>query len=84
MARWIAQGCILLFFRASAITAAKEKIAATVIYYGSLETNVSKLSVIEWPVLGILGSLDTSIPIASVKNFENKDEITKEETEVEE
>src|SRR3989338_7441999 len=34
-----------------------EKLAATVIYYGSLETNATKLSIIKWPVLGIFGSL---------------------------
>ena len=50
--------------------AVNEKLAATVIYYGQLETNTSKLSVIKWPVLGIFGSLDTSIPVASVKEFE--------------
>lgn len=50
--------------------ALNEKLAATVIYYGSLETNATKLSVIKWPVLGIFGSLDTSIPVASVKEFE--------------
>jgi len=48
-----------------------EKLAATVIYYGQLETNTSRLSVIKWPVLGIFGSLDTSIPVESVKKFES-------------
>src|SRR3989338_7431086 len=50
--------------------ALNEELAATVIYYGSLETNATRLSVIKWPVLGIFGSLDTSIPVASVKEFE--------------
>ena len=50
--------------------ALNEKLAATVIYYGNLETNATKLSVIEWPVLGIFGSLDTSIPVNTVKQFE--------------
>ena len=50
--------------------ALNEKLAATVIYYGSLETNASKLSVIKWPVLGIFGSLDTSIPVDTVRKFE--------------
>ena len=50
--------------------ALNEKLTATVIYYGSLETNVTKLSVIKWPVLGIFGSLDTSIPVETVKKFE--------------
>ena len=50
--------------------ALNEKLAATIIYYGNLETNATKLSVIEWPVLGIFGSKDTSIPVDSVKKFE--------------
>ena len=50
--------------------ALNEKLAATVVYYGNLETNASKLSVIKWPVLGIFGSLDTSIPVDIVKKFE--------------
>jgi len=47
-----------------------EKLAATVIYYGNLETDTSKLSFIEWPLLGIFGEADTSIPVASVKEFD--------------
>ena len=47
-----------------------EKLAATVVYYGNLETNTSKLSFIEWPVLGIFGEIDTSIPVESVKKFD--------------
>jgi carboxymethylenebutenolidase len=50
--------------------ALNEKLAATVIYYGSLETNATKLSVIKWPVLGIFGEKDTSIPVDTVMKFE--------------
>ena len=50
--------------------ALNEKLAATVIYYGSLETNATKLAVIKWPVLGIFGEKDTSIPVENVKKFE--------------
>jgi len=50
--------------------ALNEKLAATIIYYGSLETNATKLEAIKWPVLGIFGSLDTSIPVDTVKKFE--------------
>ncbi len=50
--------------------ALNEKLAATVIYYGQLETDASKLAVIDWPVLGIFGSKDTSIPVENVKQFE--------------
>jgi len=47
-----------------------EKLAATIIYYGNMETNKTRLSVIKWPVLGIFGEADTSIPVASVKEFD--------------
>ena len=50
--------------------ALNQELAATVIYYGNLETNASKLSFIEWPVLGIFGEIDTSIPVESVKKFD--------------
>ena len=51
--------------------ALNDNLKATVIYYGQLETDTAKLSVIKWPVLGIFGSLDTSIPVESVKKFES-------------
>ncbi|MBI3035968.1 dienelactone hydrolase family protein [Candidatus Woesearchaeota archaeon] len=47
-----------------------ELLAATVIYYGNLEADPAKLSAIKWPVLGIFGEKDTSIPVESVKKFE--------------
>ena len=47
-----------------------EKLAATIIYYGQLETNATKLSVIKWPVLGIFGEKDTSIPAESARKFD--------------
>ncbi|MBI2655022.1 dienelactone hydrolase family protein [Candidatus Woesearchaeota archaeon] len=50
--------------------ALNQELAATVIYYGNLETNTSKLSFIEWPVLGIFGEADTSIPAATVRQFD--------------
>ena len=62
--------------------ALNEKLAATVIYYGNLETNATKLSVIKWPVLGIFGSIDTSIPVASVKEFEKSLNQLKIENEI--
>ncbi len=43
---------------------------ATVIYYGTLETDKQKLSTIDWPVLGIFGSEDQSIPLSSVGEFD--------------
>lgn len=50
--------------------ALNEEMSATVIYYGSLETNATKLSAIKWPILGIFGDKDTSIPVDTVKKFE--------------
>ena len=49
--------------------ALNEKLAATVIYYGQLETNATKLSAIKWPVLGIFGDKDQVIPLESVNRF---------------
>ena len=50
--------------------ALNEKLSAAIIYYGQLETDKEKLKVIEWPVLGIFGEKDTSIPVESVKQFD--------------
>lgn len=43
---------------------------ATVIYYGRLVTDKGELSAINWPVLGIFGSLDQGIPVSAVREFE--------------
>ncbi len=48
-----------------------EKVDATVIYYGRLETDPSKLKKLEMPVLGFFGSEDSGIPPSTVKSFEN-------------
>lgn len=45
-------------------------LAATVIYYGTLVTDPETLATIEWPVLGIFGSEDQSIPVDTVRQFE--------------
>jgi carboxymethylenebutenolidase len=45
-------------------------LAATVIYYGNLVNDTQALSKIKWPVLGIFGDQDQSIPVDSVKQFE--------------
>jgi carboxymethylenebutenolidase len=42
-----------------------------VIYYGTLVNDKSKLSAIKWPVLGIFGDEDQSIPVAKVNEFES-------------
>ncbi|MGI0041280.1 MAG: dienelactone hydrolase family protein [Nitrosopumilaceae archaeon] len=44
---------------------------ATVLYYGQPVTDKDKLSVVHWPVLGIFGGQDTSIPVESVNKFES-------------
>ncbi|WP_455368313.1 dienelactone hydrolase family protein [[Eubacterium] cellulosolvens] len=48
-----------------------EKLDATIIYYGNLITEESKLSSIKWPVQGIFGEEDTVIPIETVKEFKS-------------
>ena len=48
-----------------------DKIDATVIYYGHLETDPAKLATIKHPVLGAFGAEDKSIPADSVRAFEN-------------
>ena len=47
-----------------------ENLAATVIYYGNLETNEERLSNIRWPVPGIFADQDTVVPLDSVHQFE--------------
>ena len=46
-------------------------LAATIIYYGNLVSDQESLSKITWPVLGIFGDQDKSIPVDSVKQFED-------------
>jgi carboxymethylenebutenolidase len=56
-------------------------LAATVLYYGNLVTDEKTLSAIKWPVLGIFGSLDQSIPVFQVQSFKkalDADNITNE------
>jgi carboxymethylenebutenolidase len=47
-----------------------DKIDATVIYYGHLETDKAKLGKLSMPVIGFFGGKDQSIPVASVQAFE--------------
>ncbi|MBI2673665.1 MAG: dienelactone hydrolase family protein [Candidatus Zambryskibacteria bacterium] len=48
------------------------KLDATVVYYGSgLATATDKLKPIKWPVLGIFGDQDQSIPVETVHSFES-------------
>lgn len=47
-----------------------EKLDATVIYYGTLVTEKEKLAAITWPVLGVFGDQDTSIPVEQVNAFD--------------
>jgi len=50
---------------------APDKIGATVIYYGHLETDPAKLATIKSPILGLFGAEDKSLPVASVQQFES-------------
>jgi carboxymethylenebutenolidase len=45
-------------------------LAATGLYYGNLVTDQEELSMIKWPVLGIFGNQDQSIPVDQVRQFE--------------
>jgi carboxymethylenebutenolidase len=40
-------------------------------YYGNPVTNETRLAAIDWPLLGIFGAEDTSIPVANVTAFES-------------
>lgn len=48
-----------------------EKIDATIIYYGRLETDAEQLAKLEMPILGIFGAEDEGIPPKQVKQFES-------------
>jgi carboxymethylenebutenolidase len=52
-----------------ALNSEQHPLAATVIYYGNLVDDTSELSKIKWPVLGIFGDQDNSIPVDSVRAF---------------
>ena len=54
-----------------ALNSEDNPLAATVIYYGRLITEPEALSKIKWPVLGIFGDRDESIPVATVEQFED-------------
>jgi pimeloyl-ACP methyl ester carboxylesterase len=41
-----------------------------IIYYDNLVNDKERLSKISWPVLGIFGAQDQSIPVDTVKQFE--------------
>ena len=53
-----------------ALNSEDHPLAATIIYYGRLITEPETLSKIKWPVLGIFGDEDQSIPVTNVKHFE--------------
>lgn len=53
-----------------ALNSQDHPLAATVIYYGRLITDNATLAKIKWPVLGIFGDQDSSIPVDTVKAFE--------------
>jgi carboxymethylenebutenolidase len=49
--------------------ALNEKMNATALYYGRPVTDPKVLSVIKWPVLGVFGGADQSIPVEQVNAF---------------
>jgi len=53
-----------------ALNSEDHPLAATVIYYGRLVTEPETLSKIKWPILGIFGDQDKSIPVPTVEQFE--------------
>lgn len=53
-----------------ALNSEEHPLSATVIYYGRLVTDSQQLSKIQWPILGIFGDQDKSIPVDIVKQFE--------------
>jgi carboxymethylenebutenolidase len=53
-----------------ALNSQDHPLAATIIYYGRLITDNATLANIKWPVLGIFGDQDRSIPVDTVKAFE--------------
>jgi carboxymethylenebutenolidase len=56
-----------------------DKIAATVIYYGHIQSDRAVLEPLKMPILGIFGGADDGIPVAGVREFEkNLHELGKE------
>ena len=54
-----------------ALNSQDHPLSATIIYYGRLMTDNATLSTIKWPVLGIFGDQDSSIPVDTVKAFKS-------------
>jgi carboxymethylenebutenolidase len=52
-----------------ALNSEEKPLAASVIYYGNLVTDEQSLSTIKWPILGIFGDQDQSIPVDTVNQF---------------
>lgn len=48
-----------------------DETAATVIYYGQLQTDPAKLATLKHPVIGFFGGADGGIPVESVRSFES-------------
>lgn len=48
----------------------EKDLSATVVYYGQLSSDPVRLKNITWPVLGIFGDKDNSIPVDTVRTFE--------------
>lgn len=60
-----------------------EQLDATILYYGTpLVTDPQKLAAIGWPVLGVFGDKDQSIPVSSVQEFQSSLSANKIQNEV--
>jgi carboxymethylenebutenolidase len=47
-----------------------DKVDATVIYYGTVKADEAELARLQMPILGLFGSKDRVIPVATVTAFE--------------
>ncbi len=52
-----------------ALNSDENPLAATVLYYGNIDIDPNELAKIKWPVLGIFGDQDQSIPVDLVDQF---------------
>lgn len=59
-----------------------EDLDATVLYYGQPITDQSQINTIDWPVLGIFGEEDNSIPVSKVLEFQQSLGIAKTTHEI--
>lgn len=64
------------------LAVSNEELDATVLYYGTPITDESQIDTINWPVLGIFGEEDQSIPVTKVLEFQQALENTGKEHQI--